>query len=207
MSAELTDVSCSGAKVTDFSGRQFGLVRPQYDALKPTTDLVSLTIGGNDTNLVGFALGCVNLLREPIGSSCADKEKAAGEPTVSKIDAWASTFGAVLTEIRKRSPHAKILVAGYGTYIRAGGCFPTQPIWGRDADYIRYLLNRINTVLRDQARAHSATYVDIAAASTGHDSCAAPADRYLEGLIPTSPAAPLHPNANGMAAFGAAVAS
>ncbi|GGV36775.1 hypothetical protein GCM10010182_71220 [Actinomadura cremea] len=33
-----------------------------------------------------------------------------------------------------------------------------------------------------------------------------PADRYLEGLIPTSPATPLHPNAKGMAVFGAAVA-
>ena len=36
--------------------------------------------------------------------------------------------------------------------------------------------------------------------------CAAPQEKYLEGVLPTSVAAPLHPNARGMAAFGHAIA-
>ncbi|MCG8915738.1 SGNH/GDSL hydrolase family protein [Actinokineospora sp. PR83] len=207
LGARLTDVTCSGATTAHFTSRQFGLVSPQFDALKPTTDLVSLTIGGNDVSLVQLTLGCLNLLPEPLGRSCADQEAAKGNPTAAKIDAWAPTLGTALDTIHARSPHAEVVVAGYGTYVRPGGCHPTQPIWARDADFVQSLVNRLNAALRAQAEAHGATYVDIAAVSEGHDTCAAPAQRYLEGLIPTSAAAPLHPNAAGMAAFGTAVAA
>ncbi|WP_424186915.1 SGNH/GDSL hydrolase family protein [Actinokineospora sp. G85] len=207
LGATLTDVTCSGATTAHFTQKQFGVTAPQFDALKPTTDLVSLTIGGNDVGLVSLALTCLNLFPEPFGRSCADTELAKGDPTAAKIDAWAPTLGAALETIRRRSPGAKVLVAGYATYIRPGGCHGTQPIWARDADYVQGLVNRLNTALRTQAAAHGATYVDIAAASVGHDTCAAPARRYIEGLIPTSPAAPLHPNGKGMAAFGDAVAA
>jgi lysophospholipase L1-like esterase len=207
LGARLTDVTCSGAVTSDFSGRQFGIMAPQFNALKPTTDLVSVTIGGNDVGLVTLALTCVNLLPAPLGRSCADAEAAKGNPTAARIDAWAPTVGAALDTIHQRSPHAKVLVAGYGTYIRPGGCYPTQPIWARDADFVQSLVNRLNNALRGQATAHGATYVDIAAVSVGHDTCAAPSQRYLEGLIPTSLAAPLHPNARGMTAFGNAVAT
>src|SRR5690349_615175 len=79
LGARLTDVTCSGAKTDDFAGRQFGFVAPQYDALKSTTDLVSITIGGNDVGLVQTALGCINLLPEPVGLSCRDRLTAGGD--------------------------------------------------------------------------------------------------------------------------------
>lgn len=206
LGARLTDVSCSGAKVSDFSGRQFGLLPPQYDALKPSTDLVTLTIGGNDVSLVATALGCVNLLPKPTGISCADTAVSKGDPTAKAIDAWSATFGKALDEVHRRAPNAKIVVAGYGTYIRKDGCWPTQPIWDKDGNYLQARVNQLNGVLAEQSRAHHATYVDTAAVSAGHDTCAAPSERYIEGLVPTSVAAPLHPNARGMAAFGTAVA-
>ncbi|MER5257791.1 SGNH/GDSL hydrolase family protein [Streptomyces sp. NPDC002855] len=206
LGARLTDVSCSGAKVSDFSGRQFGLLPPQYDALKPSTDLVTLTIGGNDVSLVSKALGCVNLLPEPTGISCADTAAAEGDPTAKAIDAWSATFGKALDEVRRRAPNARIVVAGYATYVRKDGCWPTQPLWGKDANYLQARVNQLNGVLAEQTKAHGATYVDTAAVSAGHDTCAAPSERYIEGLVPTSIAAPLHPNAQGMAAFGTAVA-
>ncbi|MEV8318064.1 SGNH/GDSL hydrolase family protein [Streptomyces sp. NPDC059900] len=206
LGARLTDVSCSGAKVSDFSGRQFGLLAPQYEALKPSTDLVSVTIGGNDVSLVATALGCVNLLPKPTGISCADTAASKGDPTAKAIDAWSATFGKALDEVHRRAPNAKIVVAGYATYIREDGCWPTQPIWDKDGNYLQARVNQLNGVLAAQSRAHHATYVDTAAVSAGHDTCAAPSERYIEGLVPTSVAAPLHPNARGMAAFGKAVA-
>lgn len=206
LGARLTDVSCSGAKVSDFSGRQFGLLPPQYEALKPSTDLVTLTIGGNDVSLVTTALGCVNLLPKPVGISCADTAAAKGDPTAKAIEAWSATFDRALDEVHRRAPNARVVVAGYATYIRKDGCWPTQPIWGKDGNYLQARVNQLNGVLAERSRAHGATYVDTAAVSVGHDTCAAPAERYMEGLVPTSVAAPLHPNARGMAAFGAAVA-
>ncbi|MFD9703928.1 SGNH/GDSL hydrolase family protein [Lentzea sp. NPDC059081] len=201
--ARLTDVTCSGATTDDFAGRQFGFVAPQYDALKPTTDLVSITIGGNDVELVQTALSCINLLPEPVGLSCSDR---LGGQVAARIAQWAPEFGNALDEVKRRAPRAKILVTGYGTYLRPGGCHPVQPIWSRDADHLQGSIALLNATAQAEATKRGATYVDLAAVSVGHDTCAAPGDRYLEGLIPTTIAAPLHPNAAGMAAFGATVA-
>ncbi|MDX8036583.1 SGNH/GDSL hydrolase family protein [Lentzea sp. BCCO 10_0856] len=207
LGATLTDVTCSGAKTDDFAGRQFGFVAPQYDALKPSTDLVSLTIGANDIGLFQTALSCINLLPEPAGLSCQDRYNAGGtDQLAAAVAAWAPEFGAALDEIKRRSPNAKLLVSGYGTYIRPGGCYPRQPVWGRDGDYLQSVMNRISATAKAEATKRGATFVDFAAVTVGHDICAAPADRYLEGLIPTTIAAPLHPNAAGMQAFGTAVA-
>ncbi|HEX7308291.1 SGNH/GDSL hydrolase family protein [Lentzea sp.] len=207
LNARLTDVTCSGATTNDFAQRQFGFVQPQYDALEPTTDLVSITIGGNDVGLVQTALGCINLLPEPVGLSCRDRLTAGGTDQVAaKIAQWAPEFGAALDEVKRRAPRAKVLVTGYGTYIRPGGCYPVQPIWSRDADYLQGSVNLLSATAKAETAKRGATYVDLAAASVGHDTCAKPSDRYLEGLVPTTIAAPLHPNAAGMAAFGATVA-
>ncbi|GGU67886.1 SGNH/GDSL hydrolase family protein [Lentzea flava] len=206
LGAQLTDVTCSGAKTEDFSGRQFGFVAPQYDALKPSTDLVSITIGGNDVGLVQTALSCINLFPEPVGLSCKDRLTANGDQVAAAVEKWAPEFGAALDEIKRRAPHAQIVVTGYGTYIRPGGCHPVQPIWARDGDYLQASVNLLSATAKAEAVKRGATFVDLAAVSVGHDTCAAPADRYLEGLVPTSIAAPLHPNAAGMAAFGATVA-
>ncbi|GLZ32006.1 hydrolase [Lentzea sp. NBRC 105346] len=208
LGARLTDVSCSGATTADFAGRRFGILPPQFDALTSTTDLVSVTVGANDAGLFQEALGCINFLPEPVGLSCRDRLTAGGVDSLARaVDEWAPRFGAALAEIRRRAPHATIVVTGYGTYVRPGGCHPVQPVWARDADYLQGVMNRISAAARDQARLHGGRFVDLAALTVGHDICAAPEDRYLEGLIPVHAAAPLHPNAQGMEVFGAAVAA
>ncbi|GGI83492.1 hydrolase [Saccharopolyspora subtropica] len=207
LGAELTDVSCSGAKIDDLAGRQHGILPPQYAALSERTDLVTLTIGGNDVELVQAAVSCLNLLPEPAGSSCADEFTAGGRDVLAeRIAALAPRFDQVLVEIRRRAPHARVVVVGYGTYLRPGGCYPKEPVWPRDADYIQSSVDKLSAMLGERAAAHGARFVDLGPVSVGHDICAAPRDKYYEGLIPTSMAAPLHPNARGMRAFGAAVA-
>jgi lysophospholipase L1-like esterase len=207
---EFRDVTCSAAVADDFEGGQttfLGAVPPQFDALTPTTDLVSLTIGGNDIGLVGAALGCVNLLPEPAGASCQRRLTAGGVDQLAvKIDAFAPEFAAVLDGIRARSPEAEIVVVGYGTYVRPGGCYPAQPLWGRDSDYLQASIDRLNALFAAEAEAHGATFVDIAPPSVGHDVCAPVSERWFEGLVPTTVAAPLHPNRRGMAGIGAYVA-
>jgi hypothetical protein len=48
--------------------------------------------------------------------------------------------------------------------------------------------------MAQQAAAHDADYIDLRTSSVGHDSCAAPGQRWVEGLVPLSDAFPLHPN-------------
>lgn len=207
LGAKLTDVSCSGAQISDLAGRQHGIMAPQYDALSAGTDLVTITIGGNDVRLVQAAISCINLLPEPVGSSCADRYTAGGKDELAaRVNALAPRFDEVLTQIRSKAPNAEILVVGYGTYLRPGGCYPKEPIWARDADYIQSSVDKLSAMLGARAAAHGATFVDLGPLSRGHDVCAAPADKYFEGVVPTSVAAPMHPNTNGMKAFGQAVA-
>jgi hypothetical protein len=52
-------------------------------------------------------------------------------------------------------------------------------------------------MLATEAAANNATFVDTYTASIGHDVCKGTGVKWVEGLIPTSPAAPFHPNALG----------
>lgn len=197
------DVSCSSAETSDFSHPQPGNVSgtnpPQYDALTANTTLVTVGIGGNDVGLVDLAESCLNLLPAPLGKSCAAKYTAGGTDVYAqKIAAFAHTYGTVIDAIHARSPQAKILMVGYPTAIKPGGCFPVQPVLAPDATYVQAKIDQLNAAMAGQAAAHDATYVDLRTSTVGHDSCQMPGVRWLEGLIPLSPALPLHPNVLAM---------
>jgi hypothetical protein len=108
--------------------------------------------------------------------------------------AFAATYGTVIDRIQQLAPNARVLMVGYPTAIRNGGCYPVQPLLAPDATYIQAKIDELNAAMAQQSAAHSATYVDIRTSSIGHDSCALPGVRWLEGLVPTSDAFPLHPN-------------
>jgi GDSL-like Lipase/Acylhydrolase family len=63
--------------------------------------------------------------------------------------------------------------------------------------YLRGIELKLNRMLAAVAAANGATYVDTYTASIGHDACQAPDKKWVEGLVPTSVAAPFHPNALG----------
>jgi hypothetical protein len=75
------------------------------------------------------------------------------------------------------------------------------PLSPDDIRYIDSLLVRINAMIRTQAAANDADFVDTYADSGGHDVCKLPPNRWFEGLVPTEPAYPLHPNAKGEASM------
>lgn len=206
----LTDVTCSGAKTVDMTAPQqtsSGPVPPQLDALSTQTRTVTVTIGGNDVGLVGAATSCINLL-PGIVPDCVDRYTAGGHDQLAeRIAAFEPVWGALLEEIHTRAPAADVFVAGYGTYLPHNGCWPLAPLTPRDANYIQGSIDKTNAALARQAAAHHARYVDVRTASIGHDVCKLPGVKWFEGLVPTSIAAPLHPNADGMAAIGELVAA
>ncbi|MCC8244808.1 SGNH/GDSL hydrolase family protein [Saccharothrix luteola] len=209
--ARLTDVTCSGAVTDDLAGSQATVdgeqQAPQANALSPSTDLVTVTIGGNDVKLGEAAMQCVNLLPPPLGRSCRDEFTASGRDELAdRIDAYATEFAAALDLISARAPEARIVVVSYGTHIRREGCYPDQPIWPKDADYVQGSIHRLNVLLARAAAEHGASFVDVESASAGHDACAPTNQRWFEGVALTGPAAPLHPNGDGMAAIGGIVA-
>jgi len=57
--AQLTDVTCGGADTTHFFAAQYQDAPPQLDALSKSTQLVTMTIGGNNNGVfVGTIVSC-----------------------------------------------------------------------------------------------------------------------------------------------------
>ncbi|MEU2257723.1 SGNH/GDSL hydrolase family protein [Nocardia xishanensis] len=202
--AEFRDVTCGGADVGDFAAPQIGMTgrteAPQYDALSADTTLVTVGIGGNDIGLARLAVGCLNPTRRE-GYSCAASSNSDGTDVYAdKIREFTGTYGEVIEEIRRRAPRAEIVMVGYPTAFRPGGCPDVQPVLPADADYVQARLEQLNAVMKEEAAAHGARYVDLIPSTRGHDACAAPEQRWVEGMIPVMPGGtPLHPNAAGHA--------
>lgn len=202
--ADYRDVTCSGAATKHMTEPQelklgdvpAGTAAPQLDALGQDTTLVTLTIGGNDTGLVGVAQNCFQL--DPRGARCQDEYTENGVDTVARrIEEFGPKLDAVLDGIEQRAPRASVLVTGYGDYVKPGGCWPKVAVLPSDADWLQGSVNHMNRVIADRADAHGAAYVDVFTPSRGHDACQAPKDKWVEGFVPTSLAAPLHPNRQG----------
>jgi lysophospholipase L1-like esterase len=199
LGATLTDVTCSGATTNDLTGRQFGVVAPQFDALRRDTDLVTLAIAANDIKLGSAFVACASP-NGPTGTTCQERYTVNGvDQFAARIDATAPKVAAALAEIHRRSPGAKVVVAGYLTYWRPGGCYPADPYTAVDADYLQHTFDHLMAMLADQSARHGASYVDIRTPSAARGLCEPPARRWLEGAVPASPAYPYHPNATGMA--------
>lgn len=199
---DFVDASCSGATTIHLTEPQAtfrgATVPPQYDSLHPDTDLVTVGIGGNDIGLVQLAAGCINLSAPPEGVSCAESNSAEGTDRFDDaIDAFAPTYGAIVDEIRRRSPEAHIVFVGYPTGVRDEGCFPEQRVWPRDAAYLQSKIDRLDGAMRDAAETAGVDFVGLRESTKGHDACAAPDDRWIAGLSPTPGSVPLHPNAAG----------
>jgi lysophospholipase L1-like esterase len=208
------DVSCGSAETKHMTQPQTGLPLggtnpPQFNALRADATLVTVGIGGNDAGLVGVAEKCAEMgALDPMGTSCRDYWAPGGNDQVAaRIDATAPKIAGVLEGIHQRSPGARVAIVGYPDVLPDNGasCWPMVPLSPDDIRYIDSLLVRINSMIAGQAAANNATFVDTYADSGGHDVCKLPPERWFEGIVPTEPAYPMHPNAQGEASMARSV--
>ena len=208
--ARLTDVTCGGAETGDFAGSQYPGVSPQLDALSAGTDLVTMTIGGNDKNTyidAILACGSAGTLTLGIGHPCAS---LYGSSFDNSIDS--STYPALvaaLTAVKAKAPNARIAIVGYPWIVPAtavAGCFAKMPIASGDIPYLRELEGHLNSAVQRAAQATGATYVDMSAVSNGHDACQPSGTRWIEPLLFGTNYVPVHPNALGETAMANQVA-
>ena len=206
----LRDATCSGATTEDMASPQDvdpdGPNPPQFDSLDAETTRVSLTIGGNDIGFSDIALDCVTF--NPFSTPCKDKYTAGGKDQIAeRIAATAPKVDAVLDGIAARSPSAKVFVVNYAAiFPETGfGCWPQMPIGFGDVPYLRAKQKQLNGMLATQAAANGATLVDWYKASIGHNACKGTSTRWVEPVVPTNPAAPIHPNKAGMVGAAAAL--
>jgi hypothetical protein len=203
------DPSCSGAETGDMTSPQGvspGPNPPQFDSLDANTQLVTLGIGGNDIGFTEIIENCSS--PTPTGHPCQDHYVVNGHDELAqRIADTAPKVAAVLQGIHRRSPKASVFVVAYLAILpeTGPGCWPQLPIAPDDVPYLRGVENELNGMLAQQAAANRAGFVDSYTASIGHDACQLPGTRWVEPVVPTTPAAPVHPNLFGMQGYAAAV--
>jgi lysophospholipase L1-like esterase len=208
----LHDVSCGGATTDDMLGSQsvpLGSNAPQFDALTADTDLVTVTIGGNDLGFTSILETCaVASLANPFGHPCQNHYTAGGtDQLAAQVAATAPKVAAVLSGIRQRAPQATVVVVGYLRILPpSGGCWPVVPIARGDVPYLGGVEHELNAMLGTQAQAAGDVFVNPGDA-TGHDVCQPESHKWVEGIVPTAPAFPVHPNAAGMTEVAGLVAA
>jgi lysophospholipase L1-like esterase len=197
--AALTDVTCGGADTSDYASSQYSGVAPQLSALQSNTQLVTMTIGGNDSSVFVNSIvecGAAGLSTLGQGSPCKDKYGSSFVDTIRN-----STYPALvaaLKSVRAKAPHARVAILGYPWILPAtGGCFPQMPVATGDVPYLRNEQATLNDAVRRAAAATGVTYVDMSKVSDGHDACQPIGVRWIEPvLLGTNPVI-VHPNPLG----------
>ena len=202
LGAELDDRSCGGATTRNFTRSQFPGVPAQFSALDETTDLVTVSIGGNDQQVFGRLVGRCPAVRDtdPSGAPCERAMTTGGrDRLVSAIRTARPRIIAAVKEIRRLAPKAKVLVVGYPQIASATDACPELPLATGDYAYAIRVNRALTETMEQAARATGSTYVDVWRASQGHDICSE--DPWVNGAVTDQQrAARFHPFAEEQAA-------
>lgn len=201
-----TDVTCAGAKTSDFFSSQASGVPPQLDAVTKKTRLVTMTIGGNDGDAFGTILnGCVTASLTSgsiVGNPCEQKfgstftDLVANQTYPNLVEA--------LTAVRHKAPHATVVILGYPRVMPDTGipaCYPAMPISMGDVPYVTHWEEALNGAVEKAAAETGARYIDMWPASADRDACQSAGQRWIEPLNGAINADPVHPNTAGEAAM------
>jgi len=203
--AQLKDVTCGAAETSHYFESQYPGVAPQLDALGADTQLVTMTIGGNDSGVFINAIlscGAAGILTLGQGSPCKNQYGSSFEDTINTTT-YPSLVKA-LTAVRAKSPNAQVGIIGYPWIMPAtGSCFAKMPVAKGDVPYVRGIQGTLNDAVRRAAAATGATYVDLDEVSEGHDACQPIGTRWVEPVLQGTNPVIVHPNALGESGMAA----
>ena len=215
--ASFTDVSCAGAVTKNMTEPQtndsgLGANPPQFDALTPSTTLVTVGIGANDIGLINIIEECFALdLLDPTGTACANHYTAGGVNEITQsINQTAPALAAVYQGIHARSPNARVLAVGYPAILPVNGtsCWPLTPLSPGDISFLAAGIVALNDMISTVAAENSVQYVDTYTPTIGYVVCQPFGYAGFTALLPTSGISfPLHPNALGEQLMAGAVVS
>ncbi|QNP62548.1 SGNH/GDSL hydrolase family protein [Streptomyces genisteinicus] len=148
--------ACSGARTNDVTANQLG-------PLSSATDLVSLTVGGNDAGFADVMTTCV-LQSEATCISRVNQARAYVDSTLpGRLDS-------VYSAVRSKAPSAKVVVLGYPRFYKLGGsCIAGLSEGERTA--INGASDYLNAAVARRAAAHGFTFGSVVGTFTGHEIC------------------------------------
>ncbi len=196
----LVDVSCSGATTKGILEGGALMLPAQINAVTAETELVTVTIGGNDIGYIGnlMAMGC---RRNPPWymprSGCKVRSTEQMEQALPRLH---EQMLAIIDAVRSRAPKARIVLLNYQTVLPDQGSCERLGLSDSQVSEMRAIAAKLATVTAAAASERGAVLMDAAALTRGHDVCAA--DSWMNGMHPARGllGAPLHPTLEGMRA-------
>ncbi|MDI5962374.1 ricin-type beta-trefoil lectin domain protein [Streptantibioticus silvisoli] len=198
--ANLTDASCSGATTANVLTDSQAGQPPQIDAVTSATQLVTVTIGGNDVDYL-TSLDTYSCLTGG-GSNCGSVDQDVINQT---FPALAGRIENVVTAVHAVAPQARVLLVNYFTILPASGACTGVPLSADQLTFEHSIASRLAVATSTAATATGATLVDLASASSGHDACSA--SPWVEKYTVAAGRTSYHPNEAGMNAAAALVES
>ncbi|MEV7852490.1 SGNH/GDSL hydrolase family protein [Streptomyces sp. NPDC088183] len=154
--ASFAFTACSGARTGDVKANQLG-------PLSASTDLVSISIGGNDAGFADVMTTCV-LNSE---TTCLNRIATARSYAETTLP---GNLDSVYTAIRAKAPSARVVVLGYPRFYKIGGGCAVGL-----SDKVRTAINGaadlLNTTTAKRAADHGFAFADVAGKFTGHEIC------------------------------------
>lgn len=201
------DVTCQGA-VTEhvLQPRDTGqeVIPAQIDALTGSTDVVSLSIGGNDIGF-GDIAGCfLTAMHTRQASDCATTWE---ESIAARMTELPGQLDQVHQAIKDRSGGARVIATGYLPLLAPGdGCAEVEVLSAADRAWVITLTGELNRVVAEAAQRHGAEMV-LPEQAGNHTGCADPERRWVDFLGSHTDAYPMHPTPTGQAVMAEAILS
>lgn len=172
-------LACSGATTSD-------VMSGQLSTLTSATDLVSISVGGNDAGFADVMTTCV-LQSDATCLARIDTARAFVDSTLpGRLDT-------VYSAIRAKAPAARVVVLGYPRFYRLGttclGLSATKRAAINDA------ADRLDAALAKRAADHGFAFGDVRTTFTGHELCSGSA--WLHSLELLDIGESYHPTAAG----------
>lgn len=185
------DVTCSSAVTAD--------IPAQAAALTPDTDLVTLSIGGNDIRFGEIAACFRRALTEPL-----DCPTLLDAPVSEQLTTLPGRLDEVHALISETSPDARVIGTGYLLLVASGECPELATIPEEHRAWAVDLTDRINAVVREAAERNDAEFV-LPTDASAHSACAEPGERWADISGEETDAYPMHPTPLGQRAMADAV--
>jgi lysophospholipase L1-like esterase len=202
--ADLVDVSCGGARTDDLVDRQSfafteNTLPPQLKAVTEDAELVTVGIGGNDSDLFNTLVHECTRVSDRPGTSCEDlvtTRQGEVEESVAHIGRQVTRS---LRLVQERAPDATVVLVGYPRLVdERSGC-PRIPLTDADRRFLGQVESGLRDALAAAARRTGVEFVDMYAASRGHEICSG--DPWVNGIrTDEDRALAFHPFAEGQRA-------
>ncbi|MCQ6272454.1 SGNH/GDSL hydrolase family protein [Pseudarthrobacter sp. R1] len=219
---KLTNAACGGASIPnvastpqriwswDGSSRVGEL---QINAVDLGTDLVTITIGGNDVNYVGnlMAEACLGDLAANPASVISNQLKQYGlctplpDSTIdTRLTGITDSLVSMVQAVQEKAPHARVVLVDYLSVLPENGkpC-AAVPIPQDRQKFLLHVARELSLATKHAAQQTGAELVTASKESRGHDACSA--DPWVTGYDFSRGFVMMHPNESGHAAVAEAL--